>query len=75
MVLFKDKKAEETTAGTTKSITNGFVIPPVKKTSTANWIRSYVKYNVELKLVKSFFFSLKCKNRLVRVPKKITKQQ
>ena len=56
MVLFNDKKAEETTAGMIKSITNGFVIPPVKKTSITSCIRSYAKYNVELKLVKSFFF-------------------
>ena len=30
MVLLSDKKADDTTAGTTKSTTNGLVIPPVK---------------------------------------------
>ena len=69
-MLFKDKKVEDTTAGITKRITNGFVIPPVKKTSTANCIRSYAKYNVELKLDKSVFFSLNCKYRLLKIPKK-----
>ena len=33
IVLCNDKKAEETTAGITKRITNGFAIPPVKKSS------------------------------------------
>ena len=72
-MLCNDKKAEETTAGIIKRITNGFAIPPVKKTSIANCIRSYVKYNVELKLDKSFFFSLNCKYRLLKTPKKINK--
>ena len=36
MVLFNDKKVEETTAGMANKIIKGLVIPPVKKTSTAN---------------------------------------
>ena len=36
IVLLKDRKVDETTAGITSKITNGLVIPPVKKTSTAN---------------------------------------
>ena len=36
MVLFNDKKVEETTAGMANKITKGLVIPPVKKTSAAN---------------------------------------
>ena len=39
-VLLIDKKVEETTAGIINRITNGLVIPPVKKTSVLNCIRS-----------------------------------
>ena len=36
IVLFIDKKVEETIAGIANKMTKGFVIPPVKKISTAN---------------------------------------
>ena len=58
MVLLIDKKVDETTAGITNRIIKGLVIPPVKKTSKASWIRSYVKYKVELKLLNGFFLIL-----------------
>ena len=75
MVLFNDKKVEETTAGMTNKIIKGLVIPPVKKTSTANWIRSYVRYKVELKLLKRFSLTLNCKKILVKTPEEIIMQQ
>ncbi len=36
IVLFTDKKVDETTAGITRSNTKGLVIPPVKKISKAS---------------------------------------
>ena len=70
-----DKKAEETTAGITSKITKGLVMPPVKKIRLANWIRSYIKYKVELMLFNRFFLILNCKNIFVKVPKKMIKRQ
>ena len=75
IVLLSDKKVDDTTAGITSNSTKGLVIPPVKKTSTASWVRSYVKYVVELKLLIKFFFSLNCKKILLRIPKKMTMLQ
>ena len=75
MVLFNDKKVDETIAGMANKIMKGLVIPPVKKTSTANWIRSYVRYKVELKLLKRFTLTLNCKKILVKAPEKIIIKQ
>jgi len=55
-VLLNDKKVDDTTAGITSNNTKGLVIPPVKKTSIASCVRSYVKYIVELKSLNNFFF-------------------
>ena len=74
-MLLSDKKVDDTTAGITSNSTKGLVIPPVKKTSTASWVRSYVKYIVDLKLLNKFFFSLNCKKILLRIPKKMTMLQ
>ena len=53
-MLLSDKKVDDTTAGITSNSTKGLVIPPVKKTSTASWVRSYAKYIVELKSLKLY---------------------
>ena len=75
IVLFIDKKVDETIAGIANRITKGLSMPPVKKTSVANWIRSYIKYKVELRLLNRFSFILNCKNTLVKTPKRIIRQQ
>jgi len=64
-VLLIDKKVDETIAGITNKITKGMVMPPVRKISTANWIRSYIKYKIELKSLKSFFLTLNCKKKFL----------
>ena len=69
-MLLSDKKVDDTTAGITSNSTKGLVIPPVKKTSTASWVRSYAKYIVELKLLNKFFFSLNCKKYCLESQKK-----
>ena len=74
-MLFIDKKVDDTTAGIIKRIINGLVIPPVKKISPTNCKRSYDKYKEELKLLKSFSFTLSCKKILVKVPKIIIEKQ
>ena len=69
-MLLIDKKVDETIAGITNKITKGLVMPPVRKISTANCIRSYIKYKIELKSLKSFCLTLNCKKRFVKIPKK-----
>ena len=75
IVLLSDNKVEETIAGIINKIIKGLVMPPVKKRSVANWIRSYIKYKVELILFNRFFLILNCKNIFVKVPKKIIRKQ
>ena len=69
------KFEEEKILGTSRKITNGLVIPPVRKSKAPNCNISITK-KIKADLSDSWvFLYIKIKNQLLKTPKRITKLQ
>ena len=73
--VFKLKFEEEKILGTRRKITNGLVIPPVRKSKAPNCnisITKKIKADLSDNCV---FLYMKIKNKLLKIPKRITRLQ
>ena len=65
------RKVEETMVGIINKKENGLRIPPVKYKRILNWIKSHKRKNDAYVSLSWFTFTLNCKNKFVKSPKKI----
>ena len=74
-LVLKLRFDDEKMLGINKKILNGLVTPPVKKSSAPNWKISITKKIKADRSDNCVFLYIKIKNKLLKIPKNITKLQ